>query len=73
MTYHNKIKDKIKIALKKNPEGLHILGISRFLGTNRHTVTKYIYEMIGSGEISVREIGSVKLCVLKDGSAKKYV
>ena len=60
------VKQKIINTLKENPQGLHILGISRLVGAHRHTVTKYIYEMIGAGSITVREIGTVKICVLNE-------
>ena len=59
------IKEEIVEILKEHPNGLHILEIARQLGSHRHTVTKYVYELIGSGTIRVREIGTAKLCILE--------
>ena len=60
----NHIKEKIIYVLKEHPEGLHILGLTPFVGAHRHTVTKYIHELMGAGVIYQREIGTVKLCYL---------
>ncbi len=71
MTSENYVKNKIIDILKRHPEGLHILGISRLVGANRHTVTKYVYLLIGAGVINAREIGTIKLCTLEKGKLKK--
>jgi DNA-binding MarR family transcriptional regulator len=69
-----KLKDKIIEILKKNPEGLTILDISRTLGVNRGTVTKYIYQLSGANLITHRKIGTAKLCFLvKKGEKRKEV
>ena len=60
------IKDKVRDILRKHPEGLHILKISELVGAHRHTVTKYIHELIGARIIEQRQIGPVKLCLLKE-------
>jgi predicted transcriptional regulator len=65
MNDENRIKEKITKILEEHPEGLHILGISRLVGAHRHTVTKYIHELMGAGVINQREVGTVKLCYLK--------
>lgn len=65
MSGKKNIKDEIRDILRKHPEGLHILKISELVGSHRHTVTKYIHELIGAGVIEQREIGPVKLCLLR--------
>ena len=66
----NRIKDKIKRVLQDYPEGLHILGISRLIGAHRHTVTKYIHELMGAGIIYQRDLGTIKLCYLSKGKER---
>ena len=65
----NHIREKIIALLRKHPEGLPILRVAELVGLHRHTVTKYIYELIGAGVIQIREIGTAKVCFLK----KKFV
>jgi Mn-dependent DtxR family transcriptional regulator len=68
----NNIRERIIEILKKNTEGLTILDISRILGVNRGTVTKYIYELSGANLITHRKIGTAKLCFLaKKGGKRK--
>jgi len=67
----NHVKDRIKKVLSEHPEGLPILEIARLVGMHRHTVTKYVYELIGSGVIYQREVGTAKLCYLKEKFAEK--
>ena len=57
---------KVAETLRKHPEGLTILRLAELVGMHRHTVTKYVYLMIGSGEIHQREVGRAKLCYLKE-------
>lgn len=64
------IKSKITGLLSEHPEGLSISGIAKFLGMHRHTAVKYINQLLGSGAISIRKIGPVKLCYLKEGYKK---
>jgi DNA-binding IclR family transcriptional regulator len=59
---HNEI---IEI-LKKHPEGLTIVEIEKILKVSKHTAAKYIYQLIGEGFIYQREVGTAKLCYLKD-------
>lgn len=59
---HNEI---IEI-LKKHPEGLTIVEIEKILKVSKHTAAKYIYQLIGEGLIYQREVGTAKLCYLKD-------
>jgi DNA-binding Lrp family transcriptional regulator len=63
----NRINERIVKLLKEHPEGLSIKEIANFLGFHRHTVTKYVYQLIGAGIIRERPIGTVKLCYLKEG------
>jgi len=57
----NHFKERIEEALSKHPEGLSIAEISRLIGAHRHTITKYIHELIGAGVIYQRDLGTVKL------------
>ncbi len=66
MNDKNRVKDRIKKVLLEHPEGLHILGIARLLGVHRHTVTKYIHELMGAGTIYQRDLGTIKLCYLSN-------
>ena len=61
----NHSREKIISILKKHPEGLTILNISKLIGANRTTVAKYIYGLIAEGLISQRKVGPAKLCYLK--------
>ncbi len=65
------LKQKIIDLLKEHPEGLHILGIAQLVGAHRHTVTKYIHELLGAGVVYQREIGTVKICYLHNKFPKK--
>lgn len=58
-------------TLRKNPEGLTLTSIAELAGLHRHTATKYIYELKGAGVINERDVGSAKLCCLKDGFSKE--
>jgi DNA-binding IclR family transcriptional regulator len=55
------LKQKIIEMLDEHNEGLSILEISELVGSHRHTVTKYIHELIGAGIIFQRDMGIVKL------------
>jgi len=55
------IRQKILQTIADHPEGLaisHIANITRF---HRHTVTRYIENLIGAGVIYQRDLGTVKL------------
>jgi predicted transcriptional regulator len=57
--------------LRKNPDGLTLTSIAELTGLHRHTATKYIYELKGAGIINERDVGSAKLCYLKEGLSKE--
>jgi len=60
------VMEKVTDVLGRHPEGLTILRLADIVGVHRHTVTKYVYRMIGSGEIYQRQVGRAKLCYLKE-------
>ena len=71
MKGNNGVGDRIIAILKYNPEGLTIQEISEQIGMTRHSVTKYIYMLLGERKISQRDVGTAKLCYLCDSIAKK--
>jgi len=71
MNDKNNVKDRIVNILKKHSEGLTILDISKEIGMSRHAVTKYIYQLLGEGVINLREVGTAKLCYLREKHGKK--
>jgi len=62
----NNVREKVIDILKEHPEGLTILNISKILGMNRITVSKYVYGLISEKIIHQRKIGPAKLCCLKE-------
>ncbi len=62
---NNKYAEKIIKILSKHPEGLSITEIANFLGVHRHTITKYIYQLLGAGIIQQRKVGPAKLFYLR--------
>ncbi len=52
--------------LSKHPEGLTITAIAEKLGIHRHTVTKYLKDLILSGKVNERNVGMAKLCFLSE-------
>jgi predicted transcriptional regulator len=68
---NNNVKERILEVLKKHNEGLPIVKIAEIIGLHRHTVTKYVYELVGADVIQIREIGSAKVCFLKGGNTWK--
>lgn len=66
MAKERQVVEAVRKALKEHPEGLTMLRIAELAGVHRHTVTKYVYMMVGSGEIYQRELGPAKLCYLKE-------
>jgi DNA-binding IclR family transcriptional regulator len=62
----NHFRERIIDALNHHPEGLTTVDIAKSLGTHRHTVTKYVYQLVGEGVIHQREIGNAKLCYVKE-------
>ena len=65
-TNSKNLKKAVIEALRKHPEGLTIRDISETVGHHRHTVTKYVYELIGAQVIYERDIGAAKLCYLRE-------
>jgi len=65
MKKSNGIREKIIKILKEHPEGLTTVDIVKYIGMSRHSLAKYIYQLLGEGKISQREIGTAKLCYLK--------
>jgi len=65
------LRNRIIKTLRKYPEGLTILSLSKILKMNRITVTKYVYGLEGSGIISHRKIGTAKLCFLAKKGEKR--
>ena len=59
------MKKRVIELLKKHPEGLTTVEMAKMLNTNRHTLTKYIYELVGAKTIHQRKVGPAKLCYLK--------
>lgn len=55
------LKQKIIQILDEHNEGLSIMEITELAGHHRHTVTKYIHELIGAGIIFQRDLGVTKL------------
>jgi len=62
----NNFRERIIKILKEHPEGLTIMDISNLLGTNRITVSKYVYGLIAENLIHERKIGPAKMCYLKE-------
>lgn len=60
------IKNEIIEILRKHPDGLTIVEIEKILKVSKHTAVKYIYQLVGEGLIHQREVGTAKLCYLKD-------
>lgn len=61
----NEIRERIVGALKENPQGLTISGISNLTGISRLTVAKYMLSLISGGVVEQRSVGPAKLCCLK--------
>ena len=61
MNDENHFKERILKVISTHPEGLSIAEISEFVKANRHTVTKYIHELIGAEKIYQRDLGTIKL------------
>ncbi|MEM5778761.1 MAG: helix-turn-helix domain-containing protein [Candidatus Aenigmatarchaeota archaeon] len=58
------IRNEIIEILEKHPEGLTLVEIEKIIGVSKHTVAKYIYQLVGEGLIYQREVGTAKLCYL---------
>lgn len=66
MNREGAIREKIVEVLSENSDGLTILDVARLVGAHRHTVTKYIYELVGANVIRLRKISSAKVCLLNE-------
>ena len=70
-TKGNNVKELVIEILKEHPEGLTAVEISKYIDMTRHTVTKYIYQLLGERMIYQREVGTAKLCYLREKHGKK--
>ena len=62
----NNYRERIIKVLKEHPEGMTLTNISKVIGMNRLTVSKYVYGLIVEDLILERKIGPAKLCCLKE-------
>jgi len=67
----NSIGDNIIKILKKHPEGLTIIEISKEIDASRHSVANYINNLLGKNLIYKREVGTAKLCYLGKKHGRK--
>jgi len=58
-------------TIGEHPEGLTFTSLAEHVGLHRHTITKYIYELMGAGVIEQRNVGMAKLCYLRGDYAQK--
>ncbi len=65
MKKKNNVREKIIKILRKRPEGLTTVEIAEEIGMSRHTVTKYVYQLLGESLIFQRRVGTAKLCYLR--------
>ena len=69
-TKETEITETIEKILKEHPEGLTISSIAEMIGMNRHSVVKYIYQLMGAEKLRMRKVGSAKLCYFEDSRNK---
>ena len=55
------LKQKIEQTLSEHSSGLSILEISSILEAHRHTVAKYIRELVSERKVYQRDVGNIKL------------
>lgn len=60
-------REQVARLLKKRPQGLTTVEISRELGFSRNTVSIALAELIGAGLIWVRPVGIARLHYWKGG------
>lgn len=60
-------KELVARLLRKSPEGLTTVEISRELGLARNTVSVALAELFGAGLIRIRPVGIAKLHYWKGG------
>lgn len=70
MKDRNNVGEKIIKTLRGHPEGLTILEVAKLVGMHRHTVTKYIYHLIGTETVYQRDVAAAKLCYLSSTFVK---
>jgi hypothetical protein len=59
------VRERIIKILKEHPEGLTTVDISKYIGMTRHSIAKYVYQLLGEGLIYQKNVGASKLCYLK--------
>ena len=59
------MREKIVKILGEHPEGLTIEDLSQMIKAHRQTITKYIFELTGSGAVLRRWVGPASLHYLK--------
>lgn len=64
-------KELVVDLLKKNPMGLTIIEISKFLKISRNTVAVVLAELKGEKSIIIRPVGKAKLNYWKGGEKWK--
>jgi predicted transcriptional regulator len=69
-TEENHVRDRIIELLRKHPEGLSILTISKHINVSRQTASKYILALISEGVVKIRKAGPAKLCYLRKWGKK---
>lgn len=55
------IKSKILGILEEHTEGLSISDVAKISHFHRHTITKYMHELIGAAMVHQRDLGTIKL------------
>ncbi|MBI4894401.1 MAG: hypothetical protein HY833_01550 [Candidatus Aenigmarchaeota archaeon] len=73
MNREKETREKILEVLSRNSGGLTILDVARHVGAHRHTVTKYIYELVGANIVTMRKISSAKVCYLTEPGSQPTV
>lgn len=64
------MKPKIIRTLSRHPEGLTIQNLADEIKVSRHTIIRYLSELVGEGLVYRRKVGSATLHYLKDVSGK---
>jgi len=57
--------EMIKDALKKNSKGLTIDEVAEWCRMNRMTASKYLYYLLGRGDVEARKVGVAILFYIK--------
>jgi PAS domain S-box-containing protein len=64
MVLNRSITSQIKEILKKNPQGLNITQIVREVAINRNTLSRYLENLLVSGQVEMRRFGMEKIYTL---------